>query len=174
MRGPAAGIFLDSQPVKGNPIVPQYLRAIPSRGVLLLAISVLCTATRAHAQLYVFGREDKSDVVYTVDRANGRSKAVSAVQAKKTGAIWRLVVESTEPGYGAVFCVSENGGSNPRYFYSVGKATSKEAIDEAKAKALGYARSIKQLPYIMRAFKNTNRYPLETPTPQYTTMGVRG
>ncbi len=141
--------------------------------LLLFGLGLLGTS-RAQAQLYVFVRTDKPDVVYTVDRDNGRTKAVATFQAKKTGAIWRLLVESTDPGYGAVFCVSQKGGQDPHHFYSVGKLTSKEAIEDAREQARNYARTIKETPYIMRTFHNTNKYPLEKPVTKYTTMGVRG
>jgi hypothetical protein len=138
----------------------------------LIVAALLVFARPASAQLYIFVRTDAPNVTYSVDEKNGRTKAVK--RASQNAGEWKLLVESNTPGFGAVFCVSGPNGDAPTYFYSIGQETSKAAVLEAREKARAYAARKKLgAPFIMRFFRNTNRYPLEKPD-KVTTFGVRG
>lgn len=58
-----------------------------------------------------------------------------AVQKKGPGN-WVIVRDSTAPGYGVMYCVSDKKGTNPDYFWSDGHDDREAAFKAAKKKAL--------------------------------------
>lgn len=128
----------------------------------LAASFSLFVFSEASAQVYVFAREDKADIVQSFNIEDGRSKVVK--QVSQMEGRWTSLVETDSLGYGAIFCVASAGGANPRYFLSLGKPQPAEAIAEARAKAQEYAKGKPLLKVsIMRTFNNQNKYPLTRP-----------
>ena len=131
----------------------------------LLLITVLCffKINDCSAQVYVFAREDKAEIVQNFNIEDGGSKILKQVSEKEGK--WFSLLETDKPGHGAVFCVTGADGSNPKYFYSFGKATSAEAIEEARLKAQEYSKGNFSLKVtIMRAFNNQNKYSFKRTT----------
>lgn len=112
-----------------------------------------------YAQVYVYAREDKAGVVQTLNVEDGAAKIKKQI-ADHEGK-WFSLLETDVAGQGAIFCVADAGGVNPKYFYSSGKATAAEAITEARSNAQEHS---KKRPgssvFIMRTFNNLNKYPL--------------
>ena len=127
--------------------------------LLILRLS-LSIADRCFAQVYVFAREDKADIVQNFNIEEGGAKILKQV-AEKEGK-WFSLLETDVPGHGAVFCAANSDGANPRYFFSFGKPTPAEAIVEARSKAQDFAKDKSRLNvFIMRTFNNQNKYPLK-------------
>jgi hypothetical protein len=112
------------------------------------------------AQVYVFAREDRADIIQNFNMEDGGSKIQSQVQDREGK--WVSLLETDAPGHGAVFCVASSVGANPKYFVSYGKASPAEAIVEARSKAQDYSKGkSKEEVFIMRTFNNLNKYPLK-------------
>lgn len=128
----------------------------------LFLITVICffITNECFAQVYVYAREDKADIVQTFNMEDGGTKILNQV-AEKEGK-WFKLLETDVLGHGAIFCVALPNGSNPRYFYSFGKASPAEAIVEARSKAHNYSKEKSGVNvFIMRTFNNQNKYPLK-------------
>lgn len=127
---------------------------------LLFTVLSLLTADHCFAQVYVFAREDKADIVQNFNIENGGVKILKQI-AEKEGK-WFSLLETDVPGHGAVFCAANAEGTNPRYFFSFGKTSPAEAIIEARSKAQDFAKERSGLNvFIMRTFNNQNKYPLK-------------
>ena len=128
--------------------------------ILIFTIISLFVVNECSAQVYVFAREDKADIVQNLNMEDGGSKILKQV-AEKEGK-WTSLLETDTPGYGAIFCVTHPDGLNPKYFVSYGKASSAEAIEEARSKAQDFSKGKPGVKVaIMRAFNNQNKYPLK-------------
>jgi hypothetical protein len=128
--------------------------------LLLITVLSLLTADHCFAQVYVFAREDKADIVQNFNIEEGGAKILKQI-AEKEGK-WFSLLETDVPGHGAVFCAANPDGANPMYFFSFGKTTPAEAIIEARAKAQDFAKDKSKLNvFIMRTFNNQNKYPLK-------------
>lgn len=127
--------------------------------IALLLILGFFKFNTCYAQVYVYAREDRAGVVQSVNVENGASQIQKQV-AQQEGK-WFSLLKTDALGQGAIFCVADAGGTNPKYFYSSGKATAAEAITEARSKAQEHS---KQRPgssvFIMRSFNNQNKFPL--------------
>lgn len=127
---------------------------------LLVAFFSLFMINQSSAQVYVFAREDKADIVQNFNMEDGGAKILKQV-AEKEGK-WVSLLETEIAGHGAIFCVASPDGQNPKYFVSSGKATPAEAIVEARSKAQEYSKGRSSLNvFIMRTFNNQNKYPLK-------------
>ncbi|MEJ6978857.1 hypothetical protein WG906_00245 [Pedobacter sp. P351] len=127
---------------------------------LIIAFFALFITNQCSAQVYVFAREDKADILQNFNMEDGGAKILKQL-AEKEGK-WFSLLETDVTGHGAVFCVASPNGSNPKYFYSVGKANAAEAIVEARSKAHNYSKDKSGLNvFIMRTFNNQNKYPLK-------------
>jgi hypothetical protein len=127
---------------------------------LLITVLSLLTADHCFAQVYVFAREDKADIVQNFNIENGGAKILKQI-AEKEGK-WFSLLEADLPGHGAIFCAANADGTNPSYFFSFGKSTPAEAIIEARSKAQDFAKEKSSLNvFIMRTFNNQNKYPLK-------------
>ncbi|HEX8545535.1 MAG TPA: hypothetical protein VF691_01160 [Cytophagaceae bacterium] len=131
---------------------------------LLIAVLTLFLVDKASAQVYVYAREDRADIVQNFNIEDGGTKIQKQI-ADKEGK-WFCLVETDTAGYGAIFCVAGVDGSAPKYFFSTGKANPAEAIVEARAKAQEYSKGKTSLNvFIMRTFNNQNKYPLKRSAP---------
>lgn len=130
---------------------------------LLIAVLFSFSINKASAQVYVFAREDKADIVQVFNVEDGGAKILKQVSEKEGK--WMSLLETDTAGHGAIFCVASPDGENPKYFYSVGKTNPADAIVEARAKAQEYSKSRSNLNvFIMRTFNNQNKYPLKRTT----------
>ncbi len=127
--------------------------------VLIFVLSLL-KYNACSAQVYIFAREDKPDIIQSFNADDGNSKIQKQI-AEHEGK-WFSLLESDVPGYGAVFCVADPNGSNPKYFISLGKRNPAEAIVEARSKAQDYSKGKINLEvFVMRTFNNQNKFPLK-------------
>jgi hypothetical protein len=128
--------------------------------LLIVAILSLLNLTESSAQVYVFAREDKADIIQNFNMEDGGAKIQKQVSEKEGK--WFSLLETDVLGHGAIFCVANQNGASPKYFYSFGKATSAEAIMEAREKAQEFSKNKANLDvFIMRTFNNQNKYPLK-------------
>ncbi|MFD2163631.1 hypothetical protein ACFSJU_14570 [Paradesertivirga mongoliensis] len=130
---------------------------------LLIAVLSVFSVSKASAQVYIFAREDKADIVQVFNVEDGGTKILKQVSEKEGK--WISLLETDTSGHGAIFCVANPEGENPKYFYSVGKANPADAIVEAREKAQEYSKGRSNLNvFIMRTFNNQNKYPLKRTT----------
>lgn len=128
-----------------------------------IALFSVLVCNQVSAQVYVFAREDKADIVQNFNIEDGGGKIVKQVSEKEGK--WISLLETDTPGHGAIFCVANEDGANPKYFFSVGKANPAEAIVEARAKAQEFSKGRSALKvFVMRTFNNQNKYPLKRTT----------
>lgn len=133
--------------------------------LFLIIFFALIKVNDCSAQVYVFAREDKAEIVQNTNIEDGGSKILRQV-ADKEGK-WISLLETDTIGYGAVFCVATPEGLSPKYYVSKGKSTSAEAIEEARSKAQDYSKGKSSVKvFIMRAFNNQNKYPLIRTKPE--------
>jgi hypothetical protein len=112
------------------------------------------------AQVYVFAREDKADILQNFNVEDGGAKIQKQLTEREGK--WFSLLETEAPGHGSIFCVADTEGTNPKYFYSSGKAKPAEAIMEARSKAQDYSKGKTGLNvFVMRTFNNQNKYPLK-------------
>ncbi|MBC8052526.1 MAG: hypothetical protein H7Y13_05640 [Sphingobacteriaceae bacterium] len=131
---------------------------------LLVTVFGLFLINEASAQVYVFAREDKADIVQNFNIEDGGAKIIKQISEKEGK--WFSLLETDSSGHGAIFCVANPDGATPKYFYSVGKSSPADAIMEARAKAQEYSKGKSNLEvFIMRTFNNQNKYPLKRTTP---------
>jgi len=127
---------------------------------IIITILGLLKFNPCSAQVYVFAREDKADIIQNFNVEDGGTKLQKQV-AEHDGK-WAPLLETDIAGHGAIFCVAEKEGANPKYFFSTGKASPAEAIVEARSKAQEYAKGKTGLNvFVMRTFNNQNKYPLK-------------
>lgn len=127
---------------------------------LLIALLSLFIINECSAQAYIYVREDKADIVQNLNMEDGRAKILKQISEKEGK--WVSLLETDKAGHGAIFCVANPDGSNPVYFYSLGKETPADAIVEARSKAQEYSKGKANVNvFIMRTFRNQNKYPLK-------------
>lgn len=127
---------------------------------LLIAVLSLFVINECSAQVYVYAREDKADIVQVFNVEDGASRILKQVSEKEGK--WFSLLETDTLGHGAVFCVANPQGENPKYFYSLGKTSPAEAIIEARSKAQEYSKGkSNHNVFVMRTFNNQNKYPLK-------------
>ena len=128
--------------------------------LLLITLVSLFVCNQASAQVYVFAREDKADIVQNFNIEDGAAKILKQISEKEGK--WISLIETDTAGHGAIFCVANPDGANPKYFFSLGKTNPADAIVEARAKAQEYSKGKSSLNvFIMRTFNNQNKYPLK-------------
>ena len=121
---------------------------------------MLAGAFPASAQVVVLAHPPSGDFVVVQNRPSPRTEAMQRANAKRRGAGWTLLLNSTAPGYGAMFCFRSQGG-DVRYFIAEGKATGKEAIIAARMEANAAAAGTGAFTSICGNWHNLNTYPLE-------------
>ncbi len=121
---------------------------------------MLAGAFPASAQVVVLAHPPSGDFVIVQNRPSPRTEAMQRANAKGRGAGWKPLLSSTVPGYGAMFCFRPKGG-DVRYFIAEGKATGKEAIADARARANAAATGTGVFTSICGNWNNLNTYPLE-------------
>ncbi|MBC7913066.1 MAG: hypothetical protein H7Y07_02990 [Pyrinomonadaceae bacterium] len=127
---------------------------------ILITVVVLFKVDICAAQVYVYAREDKADIVQNFNVEDGSAKIQKQLTEREGK--WTKLIETDVPGHGAIFCVAETDGSVPKYFFSSGKSNPAEAIMEARAKAQEFSKGKTGLNvFIMRTFNNQNKYPLK-------------
>ena len=126
----------------------------------LITVLSFFVTSQSSAQVYVFAREDKADIVQNFNIEDGGAKILKQTSEKEGK--WSSLLETDVSGHGAIFCVASPDGSTPKYFISFGKATPAEAIVEARSKAQEFSKGKSNLNvFIMRTFNNQNKYPLK-------------
>lgn len=128
--------------------------------LLLITVIGFFITDQCFAQVYVYAREDKADIVQNFNMEDGGTKILNQISEKEGK--WFKLLETDVLGHGAIFCVALPNGSNPKYFYSLGKASPAEAIIEARSKAQDFSKEKSGVKvFIMRTFNNQNKYPLK-------------
>jgi hypothetical protein len=128
--------------------------------ILLFAIVSLSFINECSAQVYVFAREDKADIVQNFNVEDGGAKILKQVSEREGK--WSSLLETDTPGHGAIFCVANPDGANPKYFVSYGKPSPADAIVESRSKAQDFSKGKSGFQvFIMRTFNNQNKYPLK-------------
>ncbi len=91
-----------------------------------------CVAT------YVVVRRDSTGYkIYSTEYNPGLNEGAALEKAKNSGpGDWQMLLVSRAKGYGAMFCLSQENVHPPAYFTSEGKATSSEAIVDARNQAI--------------------------------------
>jgi hypothetical protein len=140
------------------------------RSVLFVCL-LLSWPLHSNAQVVVLAHPDGGDFVIVQNRPSPRAEAMQRANARKHTDGWKLLLGSTVPGYGAMFCFRPKG-SQMRYFIAEGKASGDEAIDDARAQANAAARGTGATTAICGSWNNRNAHPLEAqgapPTAQPT------
>lgn len=127
----------------------------------LLAGLLLATALPAHAQVVVLAHPASGDFVVVQNRPSPRTEAMQRANTKGRGDGWKVLLGSTTPGYGAMFCFRPKDGGEVRYFIADGKTTGKDAITDARAQANAAARGTGAFTAICGNWNNRNAYPLD-------------
>lgn len=126
--------------------------------VFIAFLPIFSASTAVHAQVQILGREDKTEVVYSVNQPDGLASA--RTRAEEKGGSWSLVLQSAICGHGAIWYASN--GEERKYFVVVGKESTADANTEAAATARNYAKGRAGWHAgIMRVFVNENRYSLK-------------
>lgn len=127
---------------------------------LFFTIMTFLIVNECSAQVFVFAREDRADIIQNFNVEDGGSKILDQIREREGK--WVSLLETDAPGYGAVFCVASSVGAHPKYFVSYGKISSAEAIVEARSKAQDFSKGKSSADvFIMRTFNNQNKYPLK-------------
>ena len=126
---------------------------------LITLVSILIV-NESSAQVYVFAREDRADIIQNFNTEDGGTKVQKQIEEREGK--WFSLLETDIPGHGAIFCVASSVGAHPKYFVSYGKTSPAEAIIEARSKAQDYSKGKSNADvFIMRTFNNQNKYPFK-------------
>lgn len=140
----------------------QSMTRIIVSAIVLGALSLL--ANTALAQVHVFANAETAGTIRKVNRPNSWARAVLDV-AKRPSGLWFQLVGSDIEGHGSIFCSSRQGGADPHYFVSEGRATASEATTEARQLAQRFAAGRDGYSvFWCGQFNNVNRYPLTGPS----------
>lgn len=114
------------------------------------------------AQVVVLAHPDSGNFVVVQDRPAAGQEATRQANTKGHNGGWTLLLSSTLPGHGAMFCFRPKG-KQMRYFIAEGKATATDAIIDARAQASAAARGSGAFTAICGIWNNRNTYALSPP-----------
>ncbi|MGX9721639.1 hypothetical protein [Stenotrophomonas acidaminiphila] len=147
------------------------------RSVLFVCL-LLGWPLHSNAQVVVLAHPDSGDFVVVQNRPSPRTEAMQRADARKHAGGWKLLLGSTVPGHGAMFCFRPKG-AQMRYFIAEGKLTGSEAVNDARTQANTAARGSGATTAICGNWNNRNIHPLDaqdaspaTVPPTITTPGV--
>lgn len=129
------------------------------RSVLFVCL-LLGWPLHSNAQVVVLAHPDSGDFVVVHDRPSPRAEAMQRANARMHAGGWKLLLGSTVPGHGAMFCFRPKG-AQMRYFIAEGKATGSEAIIDARTQANAAARGSGATTAICGNWNNRNAHPLD-------------
>lgn len=122
----------------------------------------------ASAQVVVLAHPDSGNFVVIQNRTQARTEAMRQANAKGHNGGWKLLLSSSLPGHGAMFCFRPKG-EQMRYFIAEGKPTAANAIVDARTQANAAASGSGAFTAICGSWNNRNTYALDALSLQATT-----
>jgi hypothetical protein len=130
-------------------------------------MSAVLAAAPSAAQVVLLEEATSKKVVKVENLPDAWARAQKKASTESTNE-WRPLLISDKPGFGAMFCVRDTARGVPaRTFLVEGRATGKEAIEQARELARAYAAQWKTTPFLCAQWKNQNKHPLDTPVRVY-------
>ena len=123
-----------------------------------LLLPLLLVAPAATAQVVVLVHRPSGKTAIVENLPNPRGLALYTSMEKLVAPDWEPLIASDTLGYGAMFCFRRNGKTE--FFVQSGRATSEDAIRDARASAYKSAPA-KETPYWCGRWKNTNKYGMD-------------
>ena len=121
--------------------------------VASITFAAALSTVPAFAQVAVMGEPRSGAVVSKSDVPDPARAVAEAAKAKLPSRTWKMLLNSPAPGYGAVYCVRDQG--EVHFFVAHGKASSKEALLAAQALAQPHAITTRKIPpYICGSWKS--------------------
>jgi len=114
------------------------------------------TLPAVHAQVVVLGHPETGKYVVVSDRKDPSATAAKIAKEKAPGSGWKVLLESTDPGYGSMFCLRSGGAT--QFFVAAGKPYSKEAVSTSRSAAIAASSGTGQVAFWCGSWKNTNKH----------------
>jgi hypothetical protein len=114
-----------------------------------------------HAQVVVLVHPRSGHFVIVHDQPSPRAVARRKAFEDGRGGGWKPLLANTVAGAGAMFCFRPKGGGDVRFFVAQGKASMKEAVVDARQRAITAVAGSGPVVCICGIWINRNRYPLD-------------
>lgn len=114
------------------------------------------TLPAVHAQVVVLGHAETGKYVVVSDRKDPSATAARIAEEKAPGGGWKVLLESTDHGYGSMFCLRSRGTT--QFFIAAGKPDAKEAVITSRSAAIAAASGTGQVAFWCGSWKNTNKH----------------